>query len=317
MDRKKVYENFCYFIRHTIIWWLLIGGLFLLICSNFEIFGSSPKLNGFLKSIGSAIFVGGIFSVILKSLQLMGIFNEELVKVIYDTKFLYIRRDIREIWKNVSKVLYESKFPEISDRIENTIFETYFPTKSDYYYDTYQENIVIEFCDEAKEFIEVIEDIGFIIKATDKSQKIFYGYSTIIDRFKGDTTADFDLLELIINDLDWKEKCNITIDKQNNKFVKVNYNVELIGCKEYNIKRKVKKIYSIVSNQTKGFRTKRLVNNLELHITFPAELNVTFYPTGTIEEYIDRAKDAKNLIWREYNGLLFPKQGYRLIFQRR
>jgi len=98
----------------------------------------------FLKEIGKATFTGGVFSAFFKGLQASGIFKEELAKVVYFNDYLGRRKDIIEIWERVTKELHGNAFPQLDDKIANTVRKIYLPTNWQYYYEGMKRHIKIE-----------------------------------------------------------------------------------------------------------------------------------------------------------------------------
>lgn len=115
---------------------LLIAGILILYISSWQ--DISLYFQNILEKIGLAVLSSGVFAAVLKSLQFTGIFKKEIEKIVLGTKFVENRNDLPKLWKKVSKSVYEKKFPDISDELDDLILESYLPTKQKYYYQDFR-----------------------------------------------------------------------------------------------------------------------------------------------------------------------------------
>lgn len=354
------------FLQTISLWFLVIGTICLILAYQ-NSFGASDKFNELLKSFGSAILVGGVFAVVLKSLQFLGIFSEELNKILYDKDDLLAQkrlrevireeakktfhdalydpeetpparlrqvfreelvssiysptllakqRDIEEIWKMVSKVLYNSKFPEISDQIEETILRTYFPTNINYYYETFAKDVDMRTLADQQDYFTATERYSYTVKSADSSHLVI-PYSAEIMRREGDS-SDYNLLSININGEDKTAELRTQLLKftDDPDKLRVKFDIPLQGEREYRIIINQEKIYTPFIDNTDVFSSSKFINNLELDLRHPAQLIMTFFPMGTPQEFNNEVT-SKTRIWKTYKGLIFPKQGYRILMFRR
>lgn len=320
----------------TISLWFVVIGTTCMILAYRNSFGASDKFNELLKSFGSAILVGGVFAVVLKSLQFLGVFSEELNKILYDKDDLLAQkrlrevireeakntlydalydpeetppvrlrqvfreelvssiysptllakqRDIEEIWKMVSKVLYNSKFPEISGQIEETILRTYFPTKINYYYETVAQDIEMRPLSDQPDYFIASERYSYTVKSVDSSQLII-PYSAEIIRRNGDS-SDYSLLSIKINGEDKTDEMRsklLKITDDPNKLL-VKFNIPLQGKRQYRVIVNQEKTYTPFLDNTNVFSSSKFINNLELDLRHPKQLMMTFFPMGTPQEW--------------------------------
>ncbi len=113
---------------------------------SYSTFGSFENQNWqlFWKGLGQTILAGGLFAILLKTIQFSGVFKNELEKVIFEPKFLGSRKDLPEYWEKISKELFNDKFPKISKKLLSDITEVYFPTNHTIYYDNVEHIIKIK-----------------------------------------------------------------------------------------------------------------------------------------------------------------------------
>ena len=103
---------------------MCIFGLFLF---TYGVFGDfeNEKWKEFVSGLGKTFLAGAIFSMLLKTAQFLGVFKEEIEKVIYDTKFISNRVDLPEYWEKVTKELFKNRFPRINKAITKDVKEIY------------------------------------------------------------------------------------------------------------------------------------------------------------------------------------------------
>ena len=356
----------------TISVWFVVLGLAFMVSAYKKVFSESETFNNFLASLGNAILVGGVFAVILKSFQFLGIFREELNKILFDEDdlanqkrlrqviseethrticgalydaedhsqtppplrlrqvfrdelvdsvysptLLARQRDIEEIWRKVSKVLYQSKFPEISDQIEDTVLQTYFPTNINYYYESVLQDIAFTAHQTDSEYFTVIERYTFTVRSVDASEIVIPYRLEILRKDSADPT-DYELSRIRINGEDKTSEMNSKLIKSavEPKLLRVNLEILLEGKKEYQVVIEQKKTYGPFLDNTNSFSSSKFINGLELDIRHPPELSMRFFPMGTPRDFSDEViTDSR--IWKTYKGLIFPQQGYRILMFRK
>jgi len=307
-------------------WWIIIlissvSGLLFLTLSLIH-FGEDflltryikpEALNRFLNSLGIALLSGGVFASILKALQFSRIFQEELSAVIYDTKFLERRTDIEAVWGEVSDILYKRKFPAIKDEIKKAILKTYFPTEVNFYYDKFEQDIQYELHEGSSEYMKVTEIINFTVKSVSKTEEIKLPYSSTTLTPAGDNKTDYDVLEVKIND----DPKKVEVDKKRKDDVlEATFLLEMSGSEEYEVFIKNQRILCPDVDNHKTFASSKIVNNVKVDVRFPDDINMRFFSMGTPGEFKDRGS-SEHRILKSYRGLIFPRQGYRILLSRR
>lgn len=250
--------------------------------------------------------------------NVINVLREVLQDFVFDNKFLANRKDLRELWKRVSIAAYSSSFPDISDKIADRLDDEYFPIKDNFYYSKFEENISIEFIDDEKKYVKAKETIKLKIKPIDCLQPIDWKFGVEIDKDPSDEMTAYELEMLTINKKPIPCRPQLA-ESPNHKKLIVTLELNLHeGLNEYEVELKHNKTYELDLNQERGVTSGRFINAPELHVYYPArELAAEFVPIGTREEgYVDHANFEK-VIWNVYEGLIFPNQGYRLLFRRR
>ena len=87
--------------------WVLtvLGALFILAGYLFVDPTKHKTLQAVLTGFGQAVLVGGVFGAVLKSFQFMGVFRDALFDIIFESRFLNMRKDLSELWQRVTTAM--------------------------------------------------------------------------------------------------------------------------------------------------------------------------------------------------------------------
>jgi hypothetical protein len=282
---------------------ILFIGLFVL---AFGIFGPVEDINWreFLTASGKSMLAGGIFTVLLKAIQFMGVFKDELVKVIYEPKYLSTRNDLPELWQKMSTVLFKNKFPLISNKLLKDVKETYFPIKEVTYCDNAEHVIDLKLVDKENGEIKIILTTTMNVICESRDTKAFYEFG-----HSKDENGQHEITKTVI---DGKE--NFKFEKTTRTIGKIEYEmfkVKLAGKEKYTVERTGERILKINIDNIYAFSSKKILNKLKVQIHFEAGIEFQFNKAGTIGSYqLKRDRD----LFKEYyyEGLIYPEQGYYL-----
>jgi hypothetical protein len=256
----------------------------------------------------------GIFTAILKSLQFTGIFKEEISKVMVGTDFIKNRNDLPELWKEISKTIYNRKFPKISEELENRILQTYFPTNENFYYEDYNVSINIK---EINEKFEISYD-----QVCEYSVILDTNSNIAVLEIESQISDDNDSESKYINELEYfmvnGEKLNLEEDsstRDNPK--KTLYKIELKNEKQFLIKSKYNRKYPLKNENYKLFRMKHLTKGMFVSINYPKDVRVSFFNIGLINGFTHYNEDFPCHICRIHkNDIILPLQGFGMSFEK-
>ena len=282
--------------------------LTLLIGTSFFIWGTYGDFEDlsnkeFVSGLGKTILAGGIFALLLKTIQFMGVFKTELSKVVYDPKFLSNRRDLPEVWEGVSKELFKNKFPGISKRLLKDITEKYLPTDHSIYYDDVEHYFNIKHLEGGVVEVNYVVTMN-IICSSSKDNTYAFSNSVGFKESKDEIYLEF---EVKIDD----EK----VDVEPKELTKGNllvytYSIPLCGNKDkYKVERNEVKRYLLDSDNMMYFRAAKIINNLKVEIHHPQDLIVDFRKCGTLGEF-EIKRNTENYKQFKYSGIAYPQQGY-------
>src|SRR5690554_949660 len=123
--------------------WLLIVLSIALISLGYYFNDDNNLIDEILRNSGYSILGTGVFASILKSIQFVGIFKDELNKVVTGDEFIENRKDLPDLWKKITKKVYNEKFPEVSNHLEDMLMTHYLPSNNKHYYRDYTVTIDI------------------------------------------------------------------------------------------------------------------------------------------------------------------------------
>lgn len=270
--------------------------------------------NNLIEKVGFIGLTSGVFASVLKSIQFTGLFKEELTKIISGTEFLNNRKDLPDLWKKISKSIYDQKFPEISDLLEDRILTTYFPMDNNHYNEDFIVSIVIH--DISDEYIiSYTQTVEYnAILDSEKNMSVI-GYTETITDDEGVDEKN----ELISFKLDGTEieldKCR-EVKKEDGK-IKHIHNVPITGKKKFKVFLKVKNTYSLKGENVKLLRFNTITRNVDVTVSHNNNIEVSFFNIGLVNNFKPIHTDIKNTLSRRHrDDLILPKQGFGLSFNK-
>ncbi|MCG8311175.1 MAG: hypothetical protein MI975_27555 [Cytophagales bacterium] len=280
----------------------------------------------FLKDLGKSVITTGIGAAIFKVFQFSGVFrkeaNESFIKILGTKEFIEKLKyeEVYELWANASDTLYYKKFPKISKRLQEIISSAYFPKNAKYYYERFhceikindyqngyldtEETIMVEIKAENKEPIDLVSGTTIDIYEPEKSN-IEVDY--LIVHKKGD--EDVVAFEYVPDDADF------SCEGGKKRFYK-SFKVE--GQFNYEMFRRMKKIYPLTGNETKSFTFSSITQFASYSILMDKkltnQLNIRYERLGTLELFkVNKTQLRKNpncVDYKQYKDLILPKQGF-------
>lgn len=292
---------------------LLIIGVPLFVICSFGAFGlenSHKQWFRLLDGLSNVIVMSALVSFLVDSVEFMGVFKRALEDIIYDTKFLKKRNDIDEIWVKVSKELFKSKFPQISNQLMQTVRKYYEPgdgLKLTYYND-YVNTYTLTFDEKDKNIIHLVHDVSFTLNVEDKK-----GFDFPMTLWTCVSEGNKDKVSLVCDNVTVNgeaAKAEVSEPKYEDGALKYDYKLQLKGSTEYKIKQKITKEYSLKDDNFIGYKARWLVNGMRVKVFHPKELGILFVNRGVMGKFSKEEKeDFKEY---EYKGLILKHQGYIL-----
>lgn len=323
---KKILK--CFNIKFATPWLALAIGIIFGVIAFQEYILISSNIRDLFKWIAATLLSGVIIGFMTTFAQFRGLFKNELEDVIYKYDFLKKRTDIVDIWDSVSKVLFDSKFPEISESLLTIIRDKYLPVEHVNYCKDNDTMITIRWHDKKARLIEVIQEDAFDIVTSSKDSFGFPGVFTIdVNPLYSDIDSEnfddvyrekeidctIDMNECKVNGEDFQ--C-VKRNELKNGTVICTLDMTLEGSECYSLKRKMTKIYSLEYDYTIGFRAKTILNNSRVRVfnDMYEDLEIAFVTRGTLNDF-KKIKKRSDYLEYEYKGLILQKQGYVLVLK--
>lgn len=301
--RKWIYIN---------LFWILIAlGIFILYMSSWDSF--NIYFQDILEKSGLAVLSSGVFASVLKSLQFTGIFKKEIEKIVLGTKFIENRNDLPKLWRKVSRSLYNKKFPMISEELENIILNNYFPTDHPYYYNDFRYTLDIEELT-SDNVIKFTQNFSFeVVLAKGENEAILDGY------FKIEKKPE---LKELINEREFfkidGENYLKKVDKTpfEDEFEKgYTFKISVKNKSRFRVETKERREYCIDEDNYKIFRVSKITKEMDVSISYPKNMNVSFFNVGLVNSFERVHIEHKRKISRVHKkGLILPYQGFGITF---
>jgi len=299
--------------------WLLFAGTLLLIFGYFDIIPNEfNNIKEIFKIIGTASLSGGFFMFLTKSKIFTDIFKEELRKVIYAEEHLSKRKDLEDIWENVTQELCNKKFKDISSKLQKNVKDYYLPLNHEYYYKDYKLDVDFEYDTENEGYIIVNEDHSVIVVAEDDKEFIYRFKSTIpFPEDEQNKLTNIELIELKVNDK--LIPYNIGIEMKMKRSSNILFSDFKYNCgdikKEYHITRTIKKRYDLKSNPDYGMLAVWLYQNFSLNLNYPKNMDIKLLDYGVLGSWVPRLVTTAygKKLKANYKGLIFRNQGFLIL----
>jgi len=307
----KVFEANAF--KKAYFWLIFIISIVFLILGKVDVFGIRTDWKSLFTTIGTILLTSGIFASLLKTIQYLGIIKDELAKIIYDVDYLKNRNDLENYWSMVNNVMFGDKFKDISEAIQKDIKKVYLPNNLERYYKDYHFDIKIERNKNNPDFIEVTQIVTFEVITSEASdgKKLTYRNRLIHpQRYDKDLTS-FQIEYWRINDIDQP-----LLQTEQSTASNPEYEILLLGSKNYNLERKTKAVYSLEVDPFKGYTAKNyIIDSMVVELEFPEDLDVKFWEIGTLKKFKAVNTTSKNRLIKKYDGLIYKNQGFRFYFK--
>lgn len=312
---KKFYLDFVSKpLQSSIPFVLFVLGIIAYVLSFF--IPESSILQKIIFDVAELLIVSFFVSLVTNTYMFINIFRRNMEEIVSDYKYLENRKDIYSIWKRTSEVLFNSRFPEISDDLLKLVNESYFPQKESKYYSDYMYSVSIDWEDKEKNHIKVQHELTYVLHCNSKEKVELKSKSwTKIDPNRNESQI-IAYSKYKVNNQD-----AIVVDKQEyvdseTEDLVYEETIELSGESTYNISKIITKVMDIDLDPYLGFKSQFALNKLRVQVFKPKDLCITFVPRSTSKEF-DKIKKNEKYLEYQYNGLILPKQGFILIMQRK
>lgn len=280
-------------------------------CYVYGYYKENPTLGEICIEVGNILIVGVVLGFVTNAAQFIGIFKSDLQDILYGKEFIKNRNDLQTVWANLSKHLIKDKFSAIHKQLFPAIQE-YLPKEDASHYDNYNMHQTVEWKDKEKGIITVTDDVSFNLIA-EKDKAISYPiatWSTVPENHKDGVTHNLTVY------VDGKPVSTVKETKYENGNVCHLEVINLSGSESYEICYTREKTYSIYDDNYIGFKAKFITTNMMLDFTYPIDLGAIFVERGVQKDFKDIGSKAGK-IKKNYKGVIFPKQGYIVVLNKK
>lgn len=259
------------------------------------------ELIEYLKSLSLIAFTGGIFTVALKYIQYLKLFENEFDRIInsdnfhnkmekvvssitFSEEFLSKQGNINEIWKNITLFKYKKEFPELYTKVEQKIKNELFERNSlSQYYNNVQINY--EFKLRADNItIDVVEKSSFTIKRNNTENFDWEFFVSFVRNLKDEVDNPTSILDSnntkVNNEVLDINKCTITNQADYETYTLKKFKYPLEGRKEYHIERCFVFSQNINEDRIVSFSSSNVVDDLTIRIKKCDKLEIVFEPVN-------------------------------------
>lgn len=273
-------------IKKNLHYLLLLFGIIIiaLVISNVFI----TRVNDILLTTGITVLGAGVFTGVIRAFQFRGFFREDMKKVILGDDFLRNRKDLATLQEKTTKLVYSDKFPDISERLNELILDSFSPSTTDYYYHYFQISI------------EIIEIKNRIIKYKQKiAFKVFPDATKKHIDYKFINSDNSETISYKINNIELAESNKGEISFKATEPFDVQYSSE--------------RQYSLVNQNYKLFKMTTFCLDMSVNIHFPKNVEVSVFELGniTFKKYHTENDDIN---FRTGGNGILPYQGFGLSF---
>ncbi|NER18762.1 hypothetical protein [Spongiivirga citrea] len=301
------------FLYKHLVWINIIISLVMFYLSTKAFISSDWQ--SILEKAGIAVLSTGVFAAVLKSLQFLGLFKEELEKIILSSDFVEHRTDLDNLWKKITSALYKQKFPDLNHHINNAILNTYLPINEDYYYK--EVRVTLNIHELTEDFMLSFTQTTEIDVVVEKGVK----ECTFTHTFRRVKESDDNIINekeyFYVDDEDLLEKIKKEPKEDENEVV-TKYEYTVSDKKTFTLKTQEKRKYPILNDNYKIFRVEKFTKEFDVSISYPDNVRVSFFNVGVAEPFEKKHTIHSNTISRVHKkGVILPYQGFGITFAQR
>jgi hypothetical protein len=316
----RVFSNDA-FVR--VLPWLTLGAGLLLFAASYLALPEAdyPIWHDAAKTLGQTIIVSGLVGALLNTFKYIGLFREAVHEVIYSPEHLRSRADLRELWSRVTSIICQEKFPDLAPRLEAGVLRNYVPAEKDFYYSQYNRECVLKCEHEDKSVVTIVEEIDLFLHPADPAKEVPYFY-----RSRSDSRTPRDVALLTLNYLEINGVAidlAFTVEEYDDEFggkgIVQSYTYPLQGRSSYRVRRSLTRRLCLDKDPVIEYSSNQFILGCTARFRSEEPTIVPVFQSVGTPDFDDKSLGKKGtwIVDREFNDLMFPRQGYILFIQRR
>lgn len=298
--------------KQSLPWVLLIVGLLFLAADLFNV-SKTEWVDLLFGRVADVLLVGGILGFLVNASRFLGLFKQDLEEIIYGKGFVGTRKDLEDVWNNLSLLIFKERFPQINKELVASIKKAYLPDEDNIYYRDYSFTVQIEWEDESNKLVKVTETLSFDVISSTKNNVPLVLDSVLIVPDKDKIGSCLSLSQFLIdgnNVLPIEKK---DYDDQTNVF-HYTCSYDLKGKMSYEVVCKREKHYCLYDDCDISFYARHIIHGMQVKVTYPKGMSIYSRARGTINSF-KQLPTAQGLLEMKYSGIILPKQGIIFIIK--
>lgn len=308
---KRIWNGATVILLRSLPIWFIVAGIILFLLSYFF---ENDTIKSALKSAAIAVFNGGIFAALLKSMQFIGVFEESLKNILISKSYISSlgKDQLSDLLNSISKTAVIKGFPELSERMSHDMLHNFISKIGDFYYSKLSREITILSYDEKTDIIEISELFILEIKAHSAETVVPYKHNLA---YSGDLVIApvNQIRHFLIDDICHKGKMNIDPSTQD-----MSCEIVLTGKEKYNISRLVHSKFKLSSDPVIQMTGSRFTDGMSVRLNTVPGISADVYPVGFDSKFLRKVptSDPDKILGWEVNTLFFPGDGLTIALTR-
>ena len=289
-----------------------------------------------LKTICILSFTAGIFTVALKYIQYLGVFQKEFNRIIdsdafhnklkkalsaitFSEDFLNNQSDLNDIWKKVTLSKYKREFPELYKKVEKNIRNELFEDNSlKKYYKNVQISYEIEWLQGLEVNIKEYSSFTIIRNTTDPFEWKFF--VSFVRDFKSEIQNETEFLNYDKTKIGGEPidigKCKILNEEENERYTRKQFSYELKGKYDYHIERCFEFKQTLSEDRLLSFNSSNVVDDLSVYIKTCPNIEAIFAEVGRNKFYANGIFDGERQSYINRDVFL-PGEKYKIFLYKK
>jgi len=279
---------------------------------------------------GLTILGSGVFLAVMKWLQFLNFFQEEINKMIDSSRFddklgkvlmdafqsdkflkTYPVEELTELWSRVNRTLFKNQFSDqLADQVEKKMADIFLENKKlSHYYEDFVLTLRAKLDDQDYLTMDIEIDTSVITQSEEPF--LFEMSYYALKKDKVDSKAAVTFHKIIIDNQD-EYPGNVQLDTNNDERIQRSFKKKLQGRKKYKLVLKLSLTYSIQVDYEFQMLFERFVDNLRVQVDYSTNLATYFVVMGN--DHFDTVLKEPNRLSMKHTGMLFPEKGFTIIF---
>lgn len=293
----------------------VLTGVLLIVVGN--IWVAAPTGTA-LSTIGVTVLGSGVFAAMLKYFQFIGVFKTEFQELLRSPQVrnlliehhLNAKKQGSDIYEHATERTISEQYPDLTDAF-NASRGNYSDGEFDYYFDAFERTITVRSFDRSTGVVEIEDETAIELVAPTKAG-IKYAFD--IRRDPKAKVESFRIVALMIDSQNALGELQETPEE-------ISFSRELKGKHRYRIRRKASQQYALRLDPIKTHIFNRITKDatVRVRIECPDDLEFDFVRMNSRRswEVTPLADSRAEEYSHHFPNLLFPHQGYYIIFRER